>query len=277
MRCQMCRNVLAVCLFAVLLSSLLLAETDLLGTLEDHNPQDDKTNVSGQNEPTILQDQASTGQTGGNEGSLFDKIFDSLMSILERITKILEKILKNLGGGIVANPPGGDNGAKDNGKTGSNGGQDKPNGGQDKPDSGTDKPIGGAPNGRAAIEKMFGAPGTNQVTTTMPAGRGGKNVRVTCNAKIADKLKAVFEEIKAQGLSDEIHSFDGCYNNRNKRGGSSKSTHAWGIAVDINASENPMGSSKQTAGQKKIAAIFAKHGFHQLPNDPMHFQYCTGY
>jgi hypothetical protein len=133
------------------------------------------------------------------------------------------------------------------------------------------------PNGRAGIEAMFGPPGQGQVTVQMPAGPGGKMIKVTCHAKIADKLKAVFEEIKAKGLSGEIKSFDGCYNNRNKRGGSSKSIHAWGIGVDINAGQHPMGSSKQTPGQRAIAEVFAKHGFKQLPNDPMHFQYATGY
>jgi hypothetical protein len=138
-------------------------------------------------------------------------------------------------------------------------------------------PVAGRPHGLSEIKRTFGEPGTNLVTVKMPAGPGGKMINVTCNAKIADKMKAAFEEIKEKGLSDEIHSFDGCYNYRNKRGGSTLSTHAWGIAFDINASENPMGSTHQTAGQKQLAEIFAKYGFYQLPHDPMHFQYCTGY
>jgi hypothetical protein len=138
-------------------------------------------------------------------------------------------------------------------------------------------PVKDRPHGLSAINSTFGRAGTNLVTTKMAAGEGGKMVNVTCNAKIADKMKAAFEEIKEKGLSDEIHSFDGCYNYRNKRGGSTLSTHSWGIAFDINASGNPMGSSKQTAGQKQLAEVFAKYGFYQLENDPMHFQYCTGY
>lgn len=143
--------------------------------------------------------------------------------------------------------------------------------------TGTTTPVGGAPNGRSGIERMFGQRGTNQVTVTMPAGPGGRNVSVTCHRLIADKLKAVFEEIKSLGLSGDIHTFDGCYNNRNKRGGSTPSVHSWGIAVDINASENPMGRNNPTAGQQRLAAVFARHGFHQLSTDRMHFQYCTGY
>ena len=133
------------------------------------------------------------------------------------------------------------------------------------------------PRGRAAIEKMFGPAGKNQVNVKMPAGPGGKMINVKCNEKIAPKLNAVFQEIKDKGLSGEIKANDGCYNYRTKRNGKSLSTHSWGIAVDINAGSHPMGSSKQTAGQKAIAEIFQKHGFYQLPNDPMHFQFARGY
>jgi hypothetical protein len=139
------------------------------------------------------------------------------------------------------------------------------------------EPVKGVPHGRGEIEQAFGPPGTGQVTVQMPAGPGGKMISVTCHHKIADKMKAAFEEIQERGLSGCIHSFDGAFCDRNKRGGSSKSVHSWGIAFDVNASQNPMGSSKETSDQAQIAQIFAKHGFHQLPNDPMHFQYATGY
>lgn len=133
------------------------------------------------------------------------------------------------------------------------------------------------PNGRSEIERVFGARGQNQVTVEMAAGPNGATRRVTCHRLIAPRLKAVFDEIKARGLSQHIRTFDGCFNDRNKRGGTSPSTHAWGIAVDINASANPMGQSRMTEGQRQIAAVFQRYGFYQLPNDPMHFQYCTGY
>ncbi|MDQ7826919.1 MAG: M15 family metallopeptidase [Candidatus Eremiobacteraeota bacterium] len=133
------------------------------------------------------------------------------------------------------------------------------------------------PNGLKGIKEEFGAPGKNQVTTKMPAGPDGKMINVTCHEKVADRMKAAFEEIKAKGLSDNIDSFDGCYNYRNKRGGSSLSIHSWGIGFDINAGANPMGSSRQTAGQRELAQVFEKYGFHQLENDPMHFQFATGY
>ena len=137
------------------------------------------------------------------------------------------------------------------------------------------------PNGLNGITQTFGQPGdrSNLVSVQMPAGPGGKMINVTVHKLVAGKLKAAFEEIKAAGLSDEIKSFDGSFNDRAKRGGSSKSTHAWGIAIDINAGQYPMGTSAASTSPrfKQIAAIFAKYGFHQLDNDPMHFQYATGY
>jgi len=133
------------------------------------------------------------------------------------------------------------------------------------------------PHGRADIERVFGPRGQRQVTVQMAAGPNGAMRSVTCHELIAPRLQAVFEEIRRAGLSHHIKTFDGCFVNRNKRGSNNPSTHAWGIAVDLNASENPMGQSRMTAGQRQLAAIFLRYGFHQLPNDPMHFQYCTGY
>jgi hypothetical protein len=137
------------------------------------------------------------------------------------------------------------------------------------------------PHGYNEIVATFGQPGdsSNLVTREMPAGPNGQMVSVTVHAKIADDLQAAFEEIHARGLSDEIASFDGTYNPRKKRGGSTWSTHAWGIAVDINASRYPMGVSNSSTSERyqQIAQIMASHGFSQIPNDPMHFQYATGY
>jgi hypothetical protein len=135
------------------------------------------------------------------------------------------------------------------------------------------------PHGLAGIMQTFGQPGDrlNLVTTMMPAGPNGKMVPVTFHRKVAGQLLGALNEIKARGLSHNIHSFDGTYNNRNKTGGHGKSVHAWGIAIDLNAGENPYGQSRMTAGQAQIAQIMRKWGFYQLPHDPMHFQYATGY
>jgi len=141
--------------------------------------------------------------------------------------------------------------------------------------------VTGRPNGYNEIVSQFGQPGdrSNIVSVPMKAGPGGRTVPVQVHKKIAGRLKNAFEEINAAGLSDEIKTFDGSYNARKKRGGSTWSVHSWGLAVDLNAGQYPMGTSAASTSPryKQIAQIFARNGFYQLGNDPMHFQFATGY
>lgn len=139
------------------------------------------------------------------------------------------------------------------------------------------------PNGLTQLQGVFGKPGTSIGSFAMRAGAGGKQINVPCHKKVGPTLQKVFDDIWAAGLSSHIHSYDGCYVYRTKRKNSkSWSTHAWGIAIDINASSNPMTSKakmKVSDSQKVIAPFFQKHGFYwgEAFGDPMHFQYCTGY
>ncbi|MCB9740622.1 MAG: peptidoglycan-binding protein [Deltaproteobacteria bacterium] len=144
---------------------------------------------------------------------------------------------------------------------------------------GTDRP-----NGLAQIRRVFGEPGTGIVSRAMRAGPGGAIVNVPCHGKIADKLAAVFEDVHRDGLSEHIRTYDGCYVYRRKRGTTgSWSTHAWGIAIDVNAAWNPMvkkrANMKVSDGQNLLIPYFERHGFYWGGHfgDPMHFQYCTGY
>lgn len=51
-----------------------------------------------------------------------------------------------------------------------------------------------------------------------------------------------FEELINHGLYKEIKTFDGCFNPRYQRGSKTKiSIHAFGLALDFNASQNPLG------------------------------------
>jgi hypothetical protein len=107
--------------------------------------------------------------------------------------------------------------------------------------------------------------------------------RIYCPRKLAPVVEAVFAEIAAAGLADEIQSFDGCYCPRYKRRTSrqSPSVHCWGIALDINAATNALGTKGDMS--PTVVAIFRKHGskwggdWTGKSRDPMHFQYCTGY
>ena len=85
-----------------------------------------------------------------------------------------------------------------------------------------------------------------------------------------------FRLIGERGLASAFHSFDGCYVNRPKRMGNGLSMHAYGAAVDINASTNPQGGAGDMPAA--IVAIAYECGltwggiFNGPYIDKMHFQ-----
>lgn len=115
----------------------------------------------------------------------------------------------------------------------------------------------------------------------------GKEVnRMRCHKLVADKFKAVFDEIlKTYGIekikSLGIDKFGGCFNFRVMRGGSDYSRHSWGIAIDLDPERNLLKETSKTARfarpeYKKMIDIFYKHGFVSLGReknyDWMHFE-----
>jgi murein DD-endopeptidase MepM/ murein hydrolase activator NlpD len=109
-----------------------------------------------------------------------------------------------------------------------------------------------------------------------------KQVRsLYCHRKLAGVFTAVFDEIERRGLRDKVRTYGGCFNFRTKRSGNKLSTHAWGIAVDLNPETNGMGR----AGDMPlgIVSVFEAFGFTWggrwtgAGRDPMHFQFCSGY
>jgi hypothetical protein len=110
--------------------------------------------------------------------------------------------------------------------------------------------------------------------------------RVRCHKLIADKLKAVFDDLlKTYGLPKiqelGIDLFGGCFNFRKMRGGSDWSKHSWGIAIDLDPARNQLKETSKTARfarpeYKQMIDIFYKHGFISLGReknyDWMHFE-----
>lgn len=101
-----------------------------------------------------------------------------------------------------------------------------------------------------------------------------------CHKAIAARLQAAYREILQtlgveRFMREGWHVYSGCFNYRTKRGGSSLSTHSWGIAVDINSAENPFLATKTTFSDEAID-IMEKHGFlsggRAWGKDWMHFQ-----
>lgn len=103
--------------------------------------------------------------------------------------------------------------------------------------------------------------------------------RMRVHRILSTPLEAIFQEIEANGDWKAIVSFDGTYVWRVKRGIQRLSTHSWGIAIDLNAITNQLG----TVGDmpKEIYSVFHRHGWEWGGTwsraDPMHFQAAHGY
>jgi len=88
-----------------------------------------------------------------------------------------------------------------------------------------------------------------------------------CHKDMVPLLEGALEEIEAEGLASMIDRRDfqisgGCYNPRLIRGGDkggAVSRHTWGIAIDINPSDNPYGG--RVGMDDRIGEIFRKWGF----------------
>ena len=99
--------------------------------------------------------------------------------------------------------------------------------------------------------------------------------RIYCNKDLVAPLGQAFENLIATGHVKEIKTWDGCFNIRQKRGIASMSLHSWGIAIDVNASENQLNQiPKLSSGFVKCFtdAGFDWGGSWKGRTDPMHFQ-----
>jgi hypothetical protein len=88
---------------------------------------------------------------------------------------------------------------------------------------------------------------------------------VTCNRAVLGPLRAAMEEITRRGLGALVHTADfqregGCWSPRVVRLGAGQlSSHAWGIAVDINVDVNPLGA--RPVQDPRLVDVMARHGF----------------
>jgi hypothetical protein len=99
----------------------------------------------------------------------------------------------------------------------------------------------------AKIKAFYGEPGeANLVTAEFPYpmyydGKLAKKFR--CHRLVKDRIiSALSQVLKEYGLQKikelGLDQFGGCFNYRLMRGGSSLSTHAWGIALDFDPANN---------------------------------------
>ena len=100
--------------------------------------------------------------------------------------------------------------------------------------------------------------------------------RMRCHRRIAARLELALETIHTTPeVWATIDDFGGCYQWRAVRGAKSLSRHCWGIAVDLDVRDNPMGSMGKT--HQFVRDAFAAQGFmwgglFERP-DPMHFEF----
>ena len=100
---------------------------------------------------------------------------------------------------------------------------------------------------------------------------------VTCHRAMIRPLRAALGELRRRGISRLVNPGDyaGCYAPRRIQPRGQLSLHAWGVAIDLNASANPfMGRSRQ---DRRLVRTMQRHGFTwggDWPTrpDPMHFE-----
>lgn len=104
--------------------------------------------------------------------------------------------------------------------------------------------------------------------------------KARCHQLAVDKFVAALDAIKDAGLIEEASEFNGIVANRSIRGFVGHlSAHAWGLAIDLNESKLPLGSSKDQ--HPGVIKAFRDQGFtyggdFKSRRDPMHFS-LTGF
>jgi hypothetical protein len=102
---------------------------------------------------------------------------------------------------------------------------------------------------------------------------------VTCHRKLFPQMKGALRELRRRGLSHLIRpsEYAGCYNARyvSVPTGVRLSRHSWGIAFDINTSNNQFGQPPHQ--DRRLVKIMRKHGLAwgglwPIP-DGMHFEW----
>jgi hypothetical protein len=99
---------------------------------------------------------------------------------------------------------------------------------------------------------------------------------VRCHRLLIPLVRSVLTEIEEAGLSDTIDpaGYAGCWNARLTNRQDAVSRHSWGIAIDLNFPDNPVGSAGMM--HPELVDAFARHGFTWggtwLLTDPTHFE-----
>lgn len=119
---------------------------------------------------------------------------------------------------------------------------------------------------------------------TVPAGiamvwinsaTGQPTKRIYINKEAAPALDQALKNVADRHLLPELKTFDGCFNIRDVRGVPGQlSAHAYGLAIDLNAAENPL--NKKPALSAEFVKCWTDAGWTWGGNfkrlDGMHFE-----
>lgn len=134
-----------------------------------------------------------------------------------------------------------------------------------------------------SLTGFYGLPGdeshhTRINVTGLGVKYSGKTVNaILCHKKVAESLLRVIKNL-TRTHPEILAQFDGCYNNRPMRGGTSPSLHARAAAVDFASGTNGLNTHWPTRATMpfEVLETFAREGW--LPaavfwsRDAMHFQ-----
>lgn len=101
--------------------------------------------------------------------------------------------------------------------------------------------------------------------------------RVRCHRNIVKQLAGALAELETRGLAHLVDpdDYEGCHHPRLVAPGGSLSRHAWGIALDLNAGENPTGAA--STQDPRLVETFTRWGFtwggFWLVPDAMHVEW----
>jgi hypothetical protein len=99
--------------------------------------------------------------------------------------------------------------------------------------------------------------------------------KIYCNEDLRPALAAAFDNLIDRDLAAQLKSFDGCFCIRPSRVDAKPSVHSWGMGIDVNATDNPLGHVPTLTPE--FVACFEDAGFvwggrwHKA--DGMHFQF----
>lgn len=101
--------------------------------------------------------------------------------------------------------------------------------------------------------------------------------RIRCHRALIPALRDALQELADRNLAGLIQTYDGCYNPRLIRAGSTVSRHTWGAAIDLNFTGNATGVA--SIQDPRLVEVMARWGFGSggewVVPDPGHFEYVS--